>query len=219
LFLLNFLLLAVLVMRRTTLDILTMDHSYNESTLLNPAGISHPVVSTVSIAWDPDDLTHAGARFANGSLGYVADVSAVKQRILQQYQQDNNDDTATTVPWNYLPVEKDSEDVCHTPPGDGTERPEGYTLLTETVQVNQMHGTTTRLLCAIYTTENMKDQIQAVGDTWGWRCDGFFAASNATVPEIGAIDLVHKGDESYQNMWQKTRSILAYSELRRSCLN
>jgi hypothetical protein len=47
------------------------------------------------------------------------------------------------------------------------------------------------------------------------RCDGFFAASTITVDNetevgFGSINLTHQGDESYGNMWQKTRSILHY---------
>jgi hypothetical protein len=67
-----------------------------------------------------------------------------------------------------------------------------------------------RILCAIYTYEKRHDQIQTIVETWGWRCDGFFAASTQTNTSIGAIDLPHRGEEKYDNMWQKTRSILAF---------
>lgn len=78
-----------------------------------------------------------------------------------------------------------------------------------------------RILCAVYTYEKRHAMLSAVGETWGWKCDGFFAASTQTVDissssphlnrtGLGAIDLPHLGLEQYQNMWQKTRSILAY---------
>lgn len=36
------------------------------------------------------------------------------------------------------------------------------------------------------------------------------AFSNETIPELGIVDLRHTGEESYWNMWQKTRSIWKY---------
>jgi glycoprotein-N-acetylgalactosamine 3-beta-galactosyltransferase len=79
----------------------------------------------------------------------------------------------------------------------------------------------------------------AIAETWGWKCDGFFAASTQTIlppppshnnnsssssrststgtfdltqpiAGLGSVDLPHLGPEQYNNMWQKTRSILAY---------
>jgi hypothetical protein len=54
-----------------------------------------------------------------------------------------------------------------------------------------------KLLCVVYTHSNRGRAIRAVTETWGWRCDGFFAASNLTDPSIGSIDLPHKGPETY----------------------
>jgi glycoprotein-N-acetylgalactosamine 3-beta-galactosyltransferase len=67
-----------------------------------------------------------------------------------------------------------------------------------------------RILCAVYTYEGKHHQLKAIVETWGWRCDGFFAASTKTDPDLGAVDLPHLGEEVYENMWQKTRSILAF---------
>lgn len=121
------------------------------------------------------------------------------------------------------------EPVCQAAPGLGDERV-GYRIL-QHVQLNgpdpvpesgynftpTLPPTTDisdllppRVLCAMYTTENSHDKLQAIVETWGWRCDGFFAASTKTVPDIGAVDLPHRGNEEYKNMWQKTRSILAF---------
>jgi glycoprotein-N-acetylgalactosamine 3-beta-galactosyltransferase len=35
-------------------------------------------------------------------------------------------------------------------------------------------------------------------------------ASNKTNASLGTVDIPHEGDESYNNMWQKVRSIWAY---------
>jgi hypothetical protein len=67
-----------------------------------------------------------------------------------------------------------------------------------------------RILCALKTHVANHDQVADVVDTWGWRCDGFFAASTKTQRDIGAVDLLHKGKEEYNNLWQKVRSMLAF---------
>mmetsp|Transcript_23433 Transcript_23433/g.34751 ORF Transcript_23433/g.34751 Transcript_23433/m.34751 type:complete len:721 (+) Transcript_23433:212-2374(+) len=68
-----------------------------------------------------------------------------------------------------------------------------------------------RLLCVVYTYDKHHEtMLQAVVNTWAWKCDGFFAASTITNETLGAVDLPHVGDEAYNNMWQKTRSIWGY---------
>ena len=52
--------------------------------------------------------------------------------------------------------------------------------------------------------------IEAIINTWGNKCDGFFAASNYTNTELGILDVPHRGEESYNNMWQKVRSMWAF---------
>jgi hypothetical protein len=46
-------------------------------------------------------------------------------------------------------------------------------------------------LCMLYTHTGAHSRIQAIVNTWGSQCDGFFAASNETDLSIGAIDLMH----------------------------
>lgn len=67
-----------------------------------------------------------------------------------------------------------------------------------------------RIFCGIYTHEGNHHLLQASGETWGWRCDGFLGFSTKTNTTLGAVDLPHMGDEAYDNMWQKVRSIWAY---------
>lgn len=118
---------------------------------------------------------------------------------------------------------------------------DGYNLMMERVQVNSpdpialnisnaslfkvntvpvpppsVPSTNSRILCVVYTQQGSKRSLQVVIATWGWRCDGFFAANTMTQMDdphadgFGSVNLIHKGDETYENMWQKTRSILAY---------
>jgi hypothetical protein len=67
-----------------------------------------------------------------------------------------------------------------------------------------------RILCGVYTYEPSHGNIADIVDTWGWRCDGFYAASTKTNRSIGAVELPHQGEEFYGNMWQKTRSMVAF---------
>jgi hypothetical protein len=67
-----------------------------------------------------------------------------------------------------------------------------------------------RILCGVYTHESRHGNLRDIAETWGWRCDGFYAASTKTDRAIGAVHLPHQGDEAYENMWQKTRSMVAF---------
>jgi hypothetical protein len=70
-----------------------------------------------------------------------------------------------------------------------------------------------RILCMVYTFHTAQDNhtnVRTQARTWGKRCDGFIAASNFTDHSVGAIDLLHMGNEEYGNMWQKVRSMWAY---------
>lgn len=80
----------------------------------------------------------------------------------------------------------------------------------KTRQLSSHSTSPPRILCAIYTHKDRHFQIKAITDSWGWRCDGFFAASTLTDDAVGAIHLTHEGKESYSNMWQKARSTWAY---------
>ncbi|CAJ1942704.1 unnamed protein product [Cylindrotheca closterium] len=165
---------------------------------------------------------HAGARFPNGSYGYIADVTMVRQQMLKSLEQNSNQEHTIDV-MSYLPLNSEElETVCNSEPREPSlERKAGWRLLrrmkvneTTLPSINLPPGS--KLLCAIYTYEKKHKAVKAIGETWGWRCDGFFAASTTTVtdptePGLGAIDLPHKGKEEYENMWQKVRSIWAYA--------
>jgi hypothetical protein len=72
-----------------------------------------------------------------------------------------------------------------------------------------------KILCGVYTYDKMANLVQGISETWGWRCDGFLPVSTVTIDDptkagYGSVDVPHYGPEMYDNMWQKTRSILAY---------
>ena len=65
-----------------------------------------------------------------------------------------------------------------------------------------------RIFCALYTMEkNHATNVKAVKETWGKRCDGFVAFSTVSDASLPAWKIEHEGDEAYDNMWQKSRSI------------
>jgi hypothetical protein len=186
---------------------------------------------------------HAGARDPNGQYGYVADVTQVRKWIMrryEQYRQDHNLSLSVLSQFSYMPFENDKEmlSICQVAPGKGFEGEAGWELLVDHISVGATavvdnnatrttnNGTITtkprpppskgKILCVVYTYEGKAVWIRAITETWGWRCDGFFAASTKTVENstsgvgFGAIDLPHLGKESYNTMWQKTRSIMGY---------
>ena len=69
-----------------------------------------------------------------------------------------------------------------------------------------------RILCMVYTVDlpNSRRNIDAILQTWAPHCDGFLAFSNVTIPERNTVNVLHQGPESYNNMWQKVRSMWFY---------
>jgi glycoprotein-N-acetylgalactosamine 3-beta-galactosyltransferase len=63
----------------------------------------------------------------------------------------------------------------------------------------------------VYTYSNNQDQIEAIANTWAQKCDGFFASSNVEQRELAILNLHHEGEESYDNLWQKVRTMLFYA--------
>jgi hypothetical protein len=177
------------------------------------------------------DNSFWNARHPNGSLGYVADPASLRRdrqlflksnlsndesrpddadywRVLQGFQSRYRQGTLTEH------ILLTPELVCGLGPGRGLEEEGGFKILTEKIKVaaaiDDKTQTPVRLLCAIYTHNVSRDLARTSALSWGYKCDGFLAFSTDTIPSLGMVDLVHAGEESYGNMWQKTRSIWAY---------
>lgn len=92
---------------------------------------------------------------------------------------------------------------------DLNDKPNG--LLLARVRVNQQyasHNTGVKIFCGVYTMEkNHETNVKATRNTWAKKCDGFIAFSTKMSPEFSAMFIEHEGDESYDNMWQKSRAI------------
>ena len=184
---------------------------------------------------DVPDHPHQGARDADGRLGYITDATKVRRRMIARYNNETGEQGFPPTSWfprdtletfkvcDELPYSSEATsamaghwdadapnpdpwplDVLNT----SAFTPE-YTRRTEEYErYNKTGGiSSSKILCAVYTHAAKHEHIQVLIETWGWRCDGFFAASTATVedpntPGYGAINLTHKGEESYKNMWQ-----------------
>ena len=178
----------------------------------------------------------AGARSQTGQLGYIADPTALKrgrQQFLNNLPTSQQHDNEEGCFWQALErYQKEyrlgtrygdeilsSEYICAFGPGRGMEQDSGYKLLTEKIRVYndttesgtlQPPASPTRILCAVYSYSGMRDMARTQALVWGYKCDGFLVFSNETIPSLGMVNLLHPGDESYNSMWQKTRSIWAY---------
>lgn len=65
-----------------------------------------------------------------------------------------------------------------------------------------------KIMCLVYTMADAHaNRIRAMRETWAGGCDGFLAFSTESDPRLPVISLKHEGPESYDNMWQKVRSI------------
>jgi glycoprotein-N-acetylgalactosamine 3-beta-galactosyltransferase len=169
------------------------------------------------------------ARYANGTLGYVADPTALRQGAASFLNElvDNDTRFADQSYWKLL---MDFETVyrngtfsgnellspdfiCAPGPGRGYEQDYGYKLLTEKIRIHPSGSPTEsspKLLCLVYTYPKMRDLQRTQALSWGLKCDGYLAFSTETISNLGTLHLEHAGDESYDNMWQKVRSIWFY---------
>ena len=68
-----------------------------------------------------------------------------------------------------------------------------------------------RIFCGIFTkASNHESHVKVIRDTWARKCTGFLAFSTIDDPSLPSINLPHIGEEMYNNMWQKSRSIWKY---------
>ena len=71
-------------------------------------------------------------------------------------------------------------------------------------------SSSSKLLCAVYASQEFHSNVQFIRETWGPQCDGFFVGSDATDPNFDAVHVPHFGPEVYQNMFHKVRSLWSY---------
>mmetsp|Transcript_8318 Transcript_8318/g.18153 ORF Transcript_8318/g.18153 Transcript_8318/m.18153 type:complete len:533 (-) Transcript_8318:47-1645(-) len=144
---------------------------------------------------------HMGAKDAQGKLGYVHDPTALKR---DPPDFDTSNLTILCKPggakglgdadWKMLSKKVEVDFAGHKMAEDLVE-----------------HGSPrVKIFCVVYTIEESHGRVPAILETWGQKCDGFMVASTKTVPELQTVEIPHEGDEAYQNIWQKVRSIWSY---------
>jgi glycoprotein-N-acetylgalactosamine 3-beta-galactosyltransferase len=68
-----------------------------------------------------------------------------------------------------------------------------------------------RIFCGIFTkASNHQTYVRTIHKTWARKCTAFLAFSTVDDPVLPSINLPHIGEETYGNMWQKSRSIWKY---------
>lgn len=83
--------------------------------------------------------------------------------------------------------------------------------LLDRIHVGSGDVSNVKIFCGIYTIEKAhENNVKATRNTWAKKCDGFIAFSNKYDKDIPAVNIQHEGEESYNNMWQKSRSIWKY---------
>lgn len=135
---------------------------------------------------------------------WIPDVTMLRRMFLDGHDQNGN-------PW---PPPLDDE-LCE-PIGTAGGRSDGNKELLDAVPIvgqpfARESSENDKVLCLVYTMESKHaTSIRAMRETWAPGCDGFLAFSTKSDPRIPAINLLHKGKEEYDNMWQKVRSIWSF---------
>jgi hypothetical protein len=155
----------------------------------------------------------------DGKLGYVADPTSLRRERLEfLHQRPRNSTTDADVD---LFTTLEHYGTQHIRSGDtplnaeylcseaGSGLGEGGLQILAKIQIANVTDSP-RILCVVYTYGKNRNMTRVAALTWGYKCDGFVAISTETIPELGIAYLTHHGNETLGNMWQKTRSILAY---------
>jgi len=151
-------------------------------------------IAYVDVADGHKDHPHMGAKDEEGNFGYVHDETHLH---------------------NNLPAFNFSGEELQTA---CNKRDNNYRMLTERVFVDteadekaaKSGKLRQTIFCLVYTTEKGHSSIPRIRETWGNKCDGFMVGSTKTDKTIDAVEIPHEGEEEYDNIWQKVRSMWSY---------
>lgn len=149
-------------------------------------------IAYMDISHGHKDHPHMGARDEKGNFGYVHDETALRKN----------------------PPELEFpglQAACGL-------RDNTYKMLTEQVSVDfaanedadKRRPKRDKIFCLVYTIEKFHDRIPYIRETWGPKCDGFMVGSTKTDVALGTVEIPHEGEEAYENIWQKVRSMWSY---------
>lgn len=168
-----------------------------------------------------------------GNTGYIADPTLFRRSVLEWHGQYKNATYWDRIQYypnqigtNPINNELSMDHICSLTEATGSGKElndRGIKIITEYVKVDKTpilrKGCTEspplsherpKLFCGIYTHGPQRNFTRLSALSYGWKCDGFLAFSTITNPKLGMVSLLHKGDENYHNMVQKTRSIWSY---------
>jgi len=151
----------------------------------------------VNLSGGFENHPHMLALDENGKPGYVHDVKALKRNPPKfDFQEsdvkcDHNDATMQLLTQK-VHVDLDANQHAEKLAQEGVKPPRA------------------QIFCQVYTTQKNHDRVQTIRETWGQRCDGFLAGSTVTDKSVDSVNIPHKGQEVYGNMWQKVRSMWSY---------
>jgi hypothetical protein len=107
------------------------------------------------------------------------------------------------------------EDVCRIPPSEGPEGSMGFQALTKIriYKDHDQHSSSSvpflkiRLLCIVVTdSTHHATTLPAILETYGSRCDGFVAFSNATDASVHAVEIL-AGNDDDDDEWDRLQQI------------
>lgn len=79
----------------------------------------------------------------------------------------------------------------------------------ELIQVsNNTSSARERIYCFILTDSSRRENVKAVTQTWGPKCDYLLISSNASDPELNAVEM--KAEPTYENLWNKLNETMHY---------
>jgi len=188
------------------------DESYLASSNENSNKRTHKTNSTTPILVDISYVNvtdgyrhhpHMGAKDEAGHWGYIHDATALRQNPpppLAGYS--FGKDGATL------------REACAIHDANYKMIHEKVHVLQESEPLLQQSTTASnhaKLFCIVYTTEHSHaHKIPPIRETWGPKCEGFMVASTKTNTSLNTVEIPHAGDEAYENIWQKIRSVWSY---------
>eukprot|EP00980_Cylindrotheca_fusiformis_P005589 scaffold1184_cov132-Cylindrotheca_fusiformis.AAC.10 len=151
-------------------------------------------ISFVDVSGGHKEHPHMGAKDEEGKWGYIHDEAALHKN-------------PPSFEWN----DDSEEEAC-------SSRDNNWKMLTKRVKVEMEYdkqqdksgAKRDKIFCLVYTIEKGHDKIPPIRETWGSKCDGFMVGSTKTNTSLGTVEIPHEGEEEYNNIWQKVRSMWSY---------
>lgn len=149
------------------------------------------------VSYSKDNDLHRGARDELGKFGYI-----------------HNETFLHANPPHFHLEQNDKKKLCKQ---DGN-----YKMLSQKVVVDFLAHQVAeevfktggrkriKIFCTVYTIKKYHHKLKSLKETWLPKCDGYMIASDKTDKYLGTVNIAHEGTDTYNNIWQKLRSIWSY---------